>query len=261
MRSTITHALLSIFVITLVVSNVILATKVTTLREETSALIAANATSRTDLAIPAPTITSLSPDYGSVGAQVKIHGTGFSAQNNTVYFDYGQIAGIASDTGTSLVFTVPAHIAYVCPAGGMPCPTNTWQKVVPRAYSVAVGNAQGKSNTVAFLVTETIPVSKVVKITSLAPSAGTTGIKVTIQGSGFTRTKNTVMFNYHKITGIPSSGAKKLVFTVPAHLVYPCIAGAPCPTNLTRPVIPGTYSVRVSNSRGTSNSVIFIVNP
>lgn len=167
MRHHIAHALLSIFVITLVVSNVILATQVSALRERTPALI--NASS------PTPSISA-----------------------------------------------IPTLTPFPLPSFG--------------------------------------PISKYVKITSLTPSAGVIGTKVTIKGSGFTRTNNTIYFNYHQISGVRGTSTK-LVFTVPAYLIYSCSPNLPCPTNLTTPVVPGTYYVRVSNSKGTSNAAIFSVTP
>lgn len=100
-----------------------------------------------------------------------------------------------------------------------------------------------------------------IKISSITPSvgAGPVNSKAMIKGIGFTTTNNTVVFGYHRIPGLKSKGGV-IEFTVPSYLVYSCASSSePCPTHNVRAVMPGTYPVYVSNSRGTSKPAVFIV--
>jgi hypothetical protein len=71
-------------------------------------------------------------------------------------------------------------------------------------------------------------------ITSLSTTSGTVGSLVTITGSNFTSTANTVNFGSTAITNLSSSGAT-LLFSVPN-------------------VTAGTYNVSVTNANGISNN-------
>ncbi|MEK7582887.1 MAG: hypothetical protein AAB483_00560 [Patescibacteria group bacterium] len=99
-----------------------------------------------------------------------------------------------------------------------------------------------------------------IQITSLTPSvgAGPVNTKVSIKGKGFTTTENTVTFGYHKISGLKAK-AGVIEFIVPSYLVYPCVAGQPCPTENAQKVLPGPYSVSVSNKSSTSKPATFLV--
>ena len=77
-------------------------------------------------------------------------------------------------------------------------------------------------------------------ISSLSPSSGLVNTNVTVRGSGFTPTKNTVNFHSVIITNLNSTDNEVLFFTVPS-------------------VTPGDYNVTVSNANGTTNSVVFTV--
>ena len=109
-------------------------------------------------------------------------------------------------------------------------------------------------------------------ITSLSPSSGSVGTQVTIHGSGFDATGNTVSFAASAvgepgqmpnepsvIPDLSSADGRTIVFDVLSVWRPACsYPPGPCPiANI--PTAPGTYSVSVTNSSGTSNSVGFLV--
>lgn len=111
-------------------------------------------------------------------------------------------------------------------------------------------------------VTMTAPTIAAPTISSLSPSSGPVGTKVQILGSGFTRQEtgctnsipavcsttgslNTIYFNGAIIAQVSYTTSGEVDFVVPSS------AGDP--------VGPGTYSVKVQNANGTSNSVSFTV--
>ncbi|MDO8514148.1 MAG: peptidoglycan-binding protein [bacterium] len=87
-------------------------------------------------------------------------------------------------------------------------------------------------------------------LTYLNPNSGAVGATVTVYGSGFSTTGNTVRFGNGIITNIGSGDGHTMTFTVPSQLVgYG-----------TQVMTLGTYNVSVSNSQGyTSNSLPFTV--
>jgi hypothetical protein len=88
-------------------------------------------------------------------------------------------------------------------------------------------------------------------LTSLSATSGAVGTSVTIYGSGFDAYNNTINFGGKIITGIPSYQGTAVAFTVPQvntqAFMYYGYNGS------------GTYSVTVTTSRGTSNSLSFNV--
>lgn len=110
-------------------------------------------------------------------------------------------------------------------------------------------------------------------ITSLSPSSGSVGTQVTIHGVGFDATGNTVSFaagivnpgqmpnEPSVIPDLSSADGRTIVFNVLAVWRPACsYPPGPCPiANI--PTAPGTYSVSVTNSSGTSNAVSFLVTP
>lgn len=80
----------------------------------------------------------------------------------------------------------------------------------------------------------------------LSPQSGGIGTTVTIYGSGFSMTGNTVRFGNGIITNLNSPDGRSLSFTVPAQLVG---FGS-------QPVVIGTYPVSVINSLGVASNVV-----
>ena len=126
--------------------------------------------------IARPTIATLSPGAGPVGASITITGTSFGATQgaSTVAFN-GMAASITSWSATSIVATVPTGAT---------------------SGNVVVTVSGAPSPGVGFTVLA-IPV-----VSSLSPAAGPVGTQVTIQGSNFGSTQgaSTVSFN-----GAPAS--------------------------------------------------------
>ena len=171
-----------------------------------------------------------------------------------MYFGSQPVANVASQNGTSLIVTVP---------GG----------VMPGGVGVYVTNSRGTSNTLTFNViasysacnnnysytygsynpyntTYCPPNVNTPYINYLAPTSGAVGSMVTIHGSGFSPTGNTVRFGGGIVTGVGSSDGRTLTFMVPSQLSGPS----------SQFVTIGTYNVSVSNFAGyTSNSVTFSV--
>jgi YD repeat-containing protein len=119
-------------------------------------------------------ILEFTPNGGSVGATVKLYGTGFSATagQNTVTFN-GTAATVTSSTTTEIVTSVPSGAT-----------TGTIVVTTPS------GSATSAS---AF----TVSASAAPTITSVSPTQGVVATSVTISGTNFktTANQNVVTFN------------------------------------------------------------------
>ena len=138
----------------------------------------------------APTITSVSPTSGAVGASVTITGTNFGSTQgtSTVKFN-GKAATVTSWGGTSIVAMVPTGA--------------TTGNVVVTVSSVA---SNGKSFTVV----------SAPSITSLSITTGAVGAAVTLTGTNFgsTQGSGTVKFNGTAAT-VANWNATTIAVTVP----------------------------------------------
>lgn len=102
-------------------------------------------------------------------------------------------------------------------------------------------------------------------LSSLSMSSGAVGTVVTIYGSGFDSSNNTISFGDQKFTSIPSYNGTAIAFTVPQiynqtynnnqYCAYPY---SNCNNN-SGYNNAGTYPVSVTTNRGTSNSLLFTV--
>ncbi|KKW19898.1 MAG: NlpC/P60 family protein [Parcubacteria group bacterium GW2011_GWA2_51_10] len=92
-------------------------------------------------------------------------------------------------------------------------------------------------------------------INSLSTYSGTVGTSVTIYGSGFDPSYNTVYFGATPLLGNIASNGSSVTFTVPSNAAncsgYGCYSFGN--------TAPGTYQVYVMNARGTSNKLNFVV--
>ena len=96
-------------------------------------------------------------------------------------------------------------------------------------------------------------------ISQVTPVGGHVGGEVTITGSGFSPTGNTVKFGPGYLRNLTSEDGATLRFVVPDGLDL-CAPDAPGPCPGSYPQLtPGKYAVAVMTPGGTSNSVTFTV--
>jgi hypothetical protein len=141
----------------------------------------------------APSVTSLNPSLGLIGASVTITGANFGATQGTSTVKFNGIAATPTSWGaTSIVAPVPAG-------------TTTGNLVV------TVGGVA--SNGVSFTVTMTPAPS----ITSLNPASGLIGASVKITGANFGAAQGTSTVKFNGIAAKPMSwSAVSIVVPVPA---------------------------------------------
>jgi len=132
------------------------------------------------IVMPIPTITSLNPASGAIGASVTIAGANFGASQGTSAVTF---SGIAS-TPTSWSAT---SIAAPVPNGA------TTGNVLVTVNGLA-------SNGVSFSVTSTAP-----SITSLNPASGVVGTSVTIAGTNFGASQGTGTITFNGTAGTPAA--------------------------------------------------------
>ena len=130
-------------------------------------------------AFAAPSITSLSPTSGAIGASVTITGTSFGSTqgSSTVKFN-GTTATATSWSATSIVASVPSGA--------------TTGNVVVTVSGTA---SNGKSFTVVAAPS----------ITSLSPTSGAVGASVTVTGTNFGSTQGSSTVKFNGTAGTPTS--------------------------------------------------------
>lgn len=192
----------------------------------------------------AVSISSLSVNSAAPGASVTIYGSGFDYSNNTVYVGNTPIANLQSYYGNAISFVVPSYLS--------------------GQVQVYVTNTRGTSNTLALTIVGSssypcntypynygsCPQGGIPTVTSLSPQNGAVGSSVTVFGTGFTTTGNSVRFGQGLISNLNSLDGRSLTFTVPSTLTG---YGS-------SQVYLGTYDVSVTNAAGySSNSLPFTV--
>ncbi len=216
-------------------------------------------------------VSSISPSSGPVGAVITIHGSGFTG-DNTVLFGSGAIVHVAASVGTSLVVTVPGVLNPRCYYSTPRCLVAS-QETQPGDYQVSVTNANGTSNALTFSVTDGSAPQASITLRAITPSSGPVGETVTLTGFGFT-SDNIIHFGGGAIAHVPITSSiavacttdpscipgirQTLTFTVPSAVGPYCAPGMMCAMYM-QEITPGTYTVYVQNSNGTSNAVSFTV--
>jgi hypothetical protein len=115
------------------------------------------------------------------------------------------------------------------------------------------------SSNSAFSIVDSVPTSAV-KISALNPTSGLVNTQVTITGSGFASTGNTINFGSGTvIPNLSSTNGASIIFTVPDATNPACRLVTPPCAVLSSVITPGDYAVTVSNSHGTSNAKTFSV--
>lgn len=101
-----------------------------------------------------PAVSYLSPTYGTVGTRVTVYGSNIDTGSEYVLFDGYRVATDGAKVAGRVSFIVPEYLAFQCnrlkPTD--PCPAVAARIVTPGAYSIAIGNTNGVSNTLSFNV-------------------------------------------------------------------------------------------------------------
>jgi hypothetical protein len=148
------------------------------------------------------------------------------------------------------------------PVGGC----TSYLTITPGTYKIYTSPWGNMSNTVQFIVTASNSQvnSYQPSITVLSPTSGPIGTSVTITGSGFAATGNTISFGDWQSPNVSSSnGGTSITFTVPnVALCYSDNGPTACQTYIAGSRVPATYNVQVSTSiviGKTSNVLPFYV--
>jgi hypothetical protein len=110
----------------------------------------------------------------------------------------------------------------------------------------------------------TTPVTGPVTLSALSPASGAVGTQVTITGTDFSTTTNTIYFGDGDVASVGSLNGTTLSFQVPQS-VSPCYApgvvtsGATVCNMSAQIITAGSYPVWVSNANGESNVLNFAV--
>ena len=148
---------------------------------------------------PAPTVTSISPNSGTIngGTAVSITGTGFLA-GATVSLGGTAATGVTVVNSTSITATTPAHAA--------------------GTVSVVVTNSDTQSGTLTQGFTYTTVSNPPPTLTGVSPASGTAagGTSVTITGTGFLAGA-TVSLGGTPATGVTVVSSTTITATTPAH--------------------------------------------
>ncbi len=158
--------------------------------------------------------------------------------------------------------------------------TNGKNVIRPTKYSIMNENTQtvafGSVNrrqietVLGFFSGSTAPIIATPHITRISSSIGTTGPSVTINGSGFTPTDNTLYIDGYSSTAsylwtigtYPAvSNGNSIIFTLPSYQSPVCglggslLMGCPAPS----PIDPGTHTLTVKNANGVSNEASVMI--
>jgi len=167
-------------------------------RAKASALRAKALTSNSEPVIQKGDVFVMFPSQysGKPGTTITLSGAGFTAKDNIIYFGSNYVVEKASSwNGQSIIFNIPQ-----IPKGN---------------YHLWVKNARGESNKDAFfVVTDGITQEPVIE--SVSPAQGARGATITLTGSGFTATNNTIRAGVTILESISSIDGHTLSFSLPS---------------------------------------------
>jgi IPT/TIG domain-containing protein len=95
-------------------------------------------------------------------------------------------------------------------------------------------------------------------ITAAQPLSGPVGTRVTITGTGFSPTANTINFGVSAFPNVPGTNGS-IVFFIPMQTNPPCRNATPPCEIATALITPGDYALSVSTLQGMSNAMTFTV--
>ena len=220
-------------------------------------------------------ITGISPQAAPPGATVTIYGCGFNLAGQTAGITFADLPDITtpdpvvSQDGKSLTFQVPASVATVsCQEGRilirgfcLPVPADHVDindcprtsngganfcgiPVPPGTYRISVGAGGVSGDSVQFTITA--PKPGPVNISLMYPTSFVSaGDMITVRGSGFTASGNSVRIGSAVVSNILSLDGKTITFLAPApegSAFIPSIR---------------IYQALVFNADGESNSILF----
>lgn len=206
-----------------------------------------------------PAITSIAPQTAVVNYEITINGSGFAATGNIVKIGLGYVLNVASPDNSTLTFALPKELP-LCPTAIDKCPldvANLRVVLLPGKYEVSVTNDKGTSQTQSLIIGTTQ--AAVPKITNIAPSSLSIGTEVTITGSNFAATGNTVIFGNGYIDNLPAKDFTTITFSVPSSISVDCGSDPSC--NKKMSLVAGSYALSVSNKYGTSTASSVIIVP
>ena len=129
-------------------------------------------------------------------------------------------------------------------------------------YTIAftASNSSGSQTSSATVSVSPSATTRNLTLTSLSPTSGRVGTQVTLQGSGFTASNNTVHFGIGGTQNVASANGTTIYFTIPPYLSACDLMtfGMAC-TPYAQSVVPGTYPIYVTNANGASSILYFTV--
>ena len=203
---------------------------------------------KTALEVVRPKITEFTPTTAKSGDRIVVKGWGFSQDGNTFYevaktgavpTVLGTLFNVSADdeTGTSITLTIP--------------------DLAPKTYQGFVQNVFGYITNNFFFTIRPVYPSDPVVLRALIPNSGREGDPIIVEGSGFTPTGNTILYNGGgPSVYLPSSntgGILSALSNLPSN-------GGRIYIRLPKSITPTTYTISVRNGFGNvSNQLPFKV--
>ncbi|MBI5645278.1 IPT/TIG domain-containing protein [Candidatus Kaiserbacteria bacterium] len=164
------------------------------------------------------------------------------------------------DTGSGYVNAAAPQTVY-----GQQLLTFTHAYYTPGTYTVifTANNQYGQQNTASATVTVSGSGTSQLSLNSILPTSARVGTQLMLSGSGFNALDNTVYFGIGGSLHVPSFNSGTVIYYTVPQYVSPCDTVVPgsgtfCAQNIQQ-VMPGPIQVRVGNSNGQSNTLMFTV--